>query len=125
MAKKRTPIKGLGDDAWFKQPGEGASSHEDQDTSIPVRQQGGKTVRQQDSIPVRQQDDMTAKQQDSMPVTQRLVKATFYVTPEHVTMLEELRLKRLKAGEKTDKSELVRQAIDLLARQQDGIPSKQ
>lgn len=45
---------------------------------------------------------------------QELVKATFYITQAQVIALEELRLERRRQGEKTDKSELVRQAIDLL-----------
>lgn len=45
---------------------------------------------------------------------QELVKATFYITQAQVIALEELRLQRRKQGEKTDKSELIRQAIDLL-----------
>ena len=48
---------------------------------------------------------------------QELVKATFYLTPAHVIALEELRLKLRKQGEKVDKSELVRRAIDLLVQQ--------
>jgi hypothetical protein len=46
------------------------------------------------------------------------VKATFYLNPEQVVALEELRLKHFKeTGDKVDKSELVRKAIDLLASQ--------
>jgi hypothetical protein len=46
------------------------------------------------------------------------VKATFYLNREQVVALEELRLKHFKeTGDKVDKSELVRKAIDLLASQ--------
>lgn len=46
------------------------------------------------------------------------VKATFYLNPDHVVTLEELRLEHFKkTGEKIDKSQLVRRAIDLLAKQ--------
>lgn len=46
------------------------------------------------------------------------VKATFYLNTEQVVTLEELRLKHFKeTGDKIDKSELVRKAIDLLASQ--------
>lgn len=46
------------------------------------------------------------------------VKATFYLNPEQVLTLEELRWKHFKeTGDKIDKSELVRKAIDLLASQ--------
>jgi hypothetical protein len=46
------------------------------------------------------------------------VKATFYLNPDQIAALEELRLKHFKdTGEKIDQSELVRKAIDLLASQ--------
>jgi len=44
----------------------------------------------------------------------RLVKATFYLTPEHIMTLEQVRLKRKQRGEKVDKSALVREAINYL-----------
>ncbi len=53
-------------------------------------------------------------QQASMPGPQ-LVKATFYLTPELVMKLEEVRLDRLRRGERIDKSALVREAIERLA----------
>jgi hypothetical protein len=42
------------------------------------------------------------------------VKATFYLTPEHIMTLEQVRLKRKQRGEKVDKSALVREAINHL-----------
>lgn len=45
------------------------------------------------------------------------VKATYYITPEHALKLEEHRLKLARKGEKVDKSELIRRAIDLLVSQ--------
>lgn len=56
-------------------------------------------------------------EQDNAGAEQELVKATFYLTPAHVIALEELKLKLRKQGEKADKSELVRRAIDLLIEQ--------
>ena len=52
-----------------------------------------------------------------MPATQqdgKLVKATFYLTPEHLLTLERLRLARKEQGQKVDKSALVREAIERL-----------
>jgi|GEM_PF-1642792 len=63
--------------------------------------------------------DQTAKQQDSSEKKQPpipTVKATFYLTEKEFLLLEELKLQRLKRGEKTDKSALVREAICLLAK---------
>ncbi len=46
----------------------------------------------------------------------KLVKATFYIRSDQVTTLEEIQLiNRKETGVKTDKSELIRNAIDLLA----------
>ena len=56
-----------------------------------------------------------APQQDSTPAPQ-FVKATFYLTPELILKLEQVRFDRLQRGEKTDKSALVREAIERLAR---------
>jgi hypothetical protein len=44
-------------------------------------------------------------------------RATFYIRPEQQTKLEELRIGLRKHKVKTNKSELVRTAIDLLAEQ--------
>ena len=58
-----------------------------------------------------------ATPQEAEPELNR-VKATFYLNPEQVVALEELRLKRFKdTGNKIDKSQLVREAIDLLVKQ--------
>jgi hypothetical protein len=46
----------------------------------------------------------------------KFVKATFYIRLDQVTTLEEIQLiNRKETGVKTDKSELIRNAIDLLA----------
>lgn len=45
------------------------------------------------------------------------IKATYYITPEHALKLDEYRLKLARQGEKVDKSELIRRAIDLLVSQ--------
>jgi hypothetical protein len=50
-----------------------------------------------------------------MPVLEQageLVKATFYLKPDQVLKLEQLRLERRQRGQKIDKSALVREAID-------------
>ena len=48
---------------------------------------------------------------------QELKRATFYIRPEQNFTIEELRLKLRKSGVNTNKSELVRVAIDFLADQ--------
>ena len=63
----------------------------------------------QDETPVSQHAVMSATQQDG-----KLVKATFYLTPEHLLTLERLRLARKEQGQKVDKSALVREAIERL-----------
>lgn len=63
--------------------------------------------------PVTQQAGETVEQQTGKPVSQ-LVKATFYLTPDHVLKLEQLRLDRKRRGHKVDKSALIREAIELL-----------
>ncbi len=64
--------------------------------------------------PARQQTDQPANQQNGMPASQ-FVKATFYLTPELVLKLEQVRYERLQRGERIDKSALVREAIAQLA----------
>ena len=81
---KRTSMKGMGADAFFQSP---------------------PTVQADASKPIRQQ----TSEGDSP-----LVKATFYLTPEHIMTLEQVRLKRKQRGEKVDKSALVREAINHL-----------
>jgi hypothetical protein len=44
-----------------------------------------------------------------------LVKATFYLTQDHIMKLERIRLARKQKGKRIDKSALVREAIDLLS----------
>ena len=66
------------------------------------------------ATPTSQQDALPAKQQTS-PAMPPMVKATFYLTPELVLKLEQLRFDRLQRGERVDKSALVREAIDRLA----------
>lgn len=97
-SNKRTSIRGMGADAFFS----------------PNAAQAD----QEDSTPVKQDTSISAHQDVSTPVKQPLIKATFYLTPEHESALEELKLKlRKTTGERTDKSELVRRAIDLLVNQ--------
>ena len=83
---KRTSMKGMGVDAFFR-------SSSSQHTGMPSDQQ----------------DSSTASQQ-----AVKLVKATFYLTPEQLLFLERVRLTRKERGEKVDKSALVREAIDRL-----------
>jgi len=97
-SNKRTSIRGMGADAFFSP------------NAAQAEQQGSAAVQQDTSTPV--------SQDTSTPVKQPLIKATFYLTPEHEEALEELKLKlRKTTGERTDKSELVRRAIDLLVNQ--------
>ncbi len=94
---KRTSIRGLGSDVWFTPTNETDNVAKTQEGHVT-----GKTVHQQ----------------DSKPVKRSLVKATFYLTSDHITALEEIKLMHLKErGERVDKSELVRRAINLLERQ--------
>jgi len=81
---RRTSMKGMGANAFFP-PSPGARV----DASKPARQQASDT-------------------------SGSLVKATFYLTPEDIMTLEQVRLKRKQRGEKVDKSALVREAINHL-----------
>lgn len=92
---KRTPIKGLGANAWFDAP------------VAPPTAEG----------PAAPSAETPVRQEASTPVRQQVIKATFYLSTEHVTQLEEYRLKLMKRGERVDKSELVRRAIDMLVSQ--------
>ncbi len=87
---KRVSMRGMGADAFFDAP---ASQHA--------------------STPAEQHDASTVSQDTSKPASQ-LVKATFYLTPEHILRLERLRLERREKGERVDKSALVREAIERL-----------
>ncbi len=60
-----------------------------------------------------QSADTPANQQAIGPASQ-LVKATFYLTPDLVMKLEQIRFERLQRGERVDKSALVREAIQTL-----------
>lgn len=114
MARKREPISsrlGAGTDALFSGPageppapsqgGDQVAPNDpleaDRETSVPGDQVGGKPVSQEASTPA------------------TLVKATFYLTPELVMKLEEIRMARLRKGQRIDKSALVREAIERLA----------
>lgn len=80
---------------------------EGQATSKPARQHTGKTANREAG---------------------KLVKATFYLDPADLVRLEEVRLARMKGGERpgrVDKSSLVREAIRLLANRHTSIPVKQ
>ena len=68
----------------------------------------------QDAFFSGQQTSEAVSQQTAKP-TVDLVKATFYLTPDLVMKLEEVRMKRLRDGIKMDKSALVREAIEQLA----------
>jgi tartrate dehydratase alpha subunit/fumarate hydratase class I-like protein len=63
-------------------------------------------VSQDTSIPVKQLNDK---------VEEALVKATFYLTQDHIMKLERIKLARKQKGKRIDKSALVREAIDLLS----------
>ncbi len=91
---KRVSLKGLGSDL-FKGPIKEKS----------LRQQAGKLGKQQAG-------------------KLEFIKAIFYIWPEHDLALEELRLRRLKSGQKADKSALVREAIELLASQHESKEAK-
>ncbi len=62
--------------------------------------------------PVSQHASIPAKQLDDK---EELVKATFYLTQDHIMKLERIRLARKQKGKRIDKSALVREAIDLLS----------
>jgi hypothetical protein len=88
---KRQSMRGMGADAFFNSPQPAAP---DQQAGIPAHQQA--------SVP-------------AAAATDELVKATFYLKPDQVMKLEQLRLARRQRGQKIDKSALVREAIDALA----------
>lgn len=73
--------------------------------------QDDKTEKQHEAKTVNQQDDTQSNQQDD------LERATFYIRPDQNITLEELRIKLRKLNIKSNKSEIVRKAIDLLAEQ--------
>jgi hypothetical protein len=115
MNKKRTSMKGMGADTFFETPVSQqddmqASQHDDkpvsQDASIPASHQTSK--------PVGQQTGKTVSQPTGSAGEEQLIKATFYLTQEHIMKLEHIRIGRKQKGTKVDKSALVREAIDLL-----------
>jgi hypothetical protein len=110
MTAKRKTMAGMGKgvDAFFAKPEESVKDQDD----LAAKQQGSKAVQQQDSKAVQQHSDLPAKQQDD-----DFERATFYIRPEQQTNLEELRIGLRKHKVKTNKSELIRTAIDLLAEQ--------
>lgn len=79
------------------------------------------------SNPGRKQASKTAGQLTSKPASQhtgKLAKATFYLRPEQILKLEEIRLEAMREGKaRLDKSALVREAIDLLVSQYAGKPA--
>jgi hypothetical protein len=91
MAKRAPITNRLGTDAFFSEP-------VSQDTSKSTQQETG-----------------ILASQLAGPAKPELVKATFYLTPDLILKLEELRMERLRRGEKVDKSALVREALDRLA----------
>jgi hypothetical protein len=66
------------------------------------------------AAPAHQETGKPASQHDGAP-SPPMVKATFYLTPELVLKLEQIRFDRLQRGERIDKSALVREAIERLA----------
>ena len=68
----------------------------------------------QEEEPKSQHTDIQTKQHTT-PILER---ATFYIWPNHHTTLEELKINLRKQKIKTNKSELLRMAIDLLAEQE-------
>ena len=61
-------------------------------------------------------DKFTVNKQQPL-VDEELERGTFYVRPEHQYDLDELRLKLMRNNVRTNKSELVRVAIDNLVNQ--------
>jgi len=78
------------------------------DVLLGSEQEDSKEVKQQDVYKVKNQNIKTVKQK-------KLIKRTFYITEEEDLILEKIKLQRRERGEKVDKSELVREAIRLLA----------
>lgn len=90
-------MKGMGADTFFETPA-------NQDTGKSVNQQDSKQAYQRTDKPVSSLTEST---------NEELIKATFYLTQQHIMKLERIRLGRKQMGRKTDKSALVREAIDL------------
>jgi hypothetical protein len=90
-----------------------APKAEEQNDSIPVSQQAGKTVKRQARKPVRQPDSKPVEQETSEA---EKIKATYYLSPEAIDSLDQgwLQLRKLaKAGDKAgiSKSLIIEQAL--------------
>jgi len=98
MTKKRRSMSGMGKgiDAFFEEPDRAEE---------PKHQQATKAVSPYADIQTKQQAAAV------------LERATFYIRPSQHTTLEELKISLRKRRFKTNKSELLRTAIDLLAEQ--------
>ncbi len=82
---------------------------DEEETSKAVGKHTDKSVSQPTAKQVEKHTDIQVHQP-----TAKLFRATFYIYPDDDDKLERLRLARRRRGEKTDKSELIRQAIALL-----------
>ena len=134
MTKKRVSMRGMGADAFFNPPAEekeepvsqDTSSPDDQQNSVPSSQDAIIPVNPSTSIPVTGLPHVQPEQSTSIPESQKtsepikqhtgkpvgLIKATYYIHPDQDLKLERIRLARRMRGEKVDKSELIREAID-------------
>jgi hypothetical protein len=89
----------------------------DQIATMPVSNLPSSQIVHDTGIPARQQDSSPVTKGTSESVGQHasiLVKATYYIRPDQDMKLEQIRLARRIKGEKVDKSELIREAIDKL-----------
>ena len=78
--------------------------------------------REEQDQPAVQASEHSASQPSShlatQPAKQRRIKATFYLRPDDIIAIDEMQTKRFRAqGKKPEKSELVSEAIQLLAQQ--------
>ena len=94
--KPGSPFAGL-DKALLRSTRPGEMQPASQQATPPARQDAGKPVKQ-----------------DAAKPGSQLVKATFYLSEEHLMKLEHLRLERRQHGQRIDKSALIREAIDLI-----------
>lgn len=85
-----------------------------QETIIPVIQPIAIPESQETSEPVNQLTDKPVNQRTGKAAKQDLIKATYYIYPDQDMKLERIRLARRVRGERVDKSELIREAIDKL-----------
>ena len=113
--KQRVSMQGMGADAFFGLPIEKSETEETtREKQVPVSQGTVVPAPQETSMPSNQFTDGPANQQASISDKQDLIKATYYIRPEQDLRLEQIRLQKRLKGEKTDKSALVRKAIDKL-----------